>query len=165
MRREHHDSRFDAPLCRISYWQGYVTGRYYAHNGDMRRALLCSRAFRTWTWRKGNVAPPGGEAGRTALEALIGELHAQGWRVAEAPIRRDAEPISKETVLRALSRIGDEEGATAAEVGREVLGEEARLVQHLPLRVGAELRRLQLEGKVERRENGGSPRWFLTASS
>jgi hypothetical protein len=114
----------------------------------------------------GNVARlPAARRDGAALEALMSELHARGWRVAEAPNRRDAESISKETVQRALSRISDEGGATAAEVGREVLGEEARLVQHLPPRVGADLRRLQLEGKVERRENGGSPRGFLTASS
>jgi len=159
MRREFDNHRSDAPLCRISYWQGYVTGRYYAHTGDPSKALLCSASFRTWSWRAGNVAPNGGGAAGAAREVLIRELHARGWRVADCDIA-----ISKETVLNALSRISGADGATAAEVGREVLGEAARRERNLPLRVGAELRRLQLQGKVERRENGGSPRWFLSAS-
>jgi hypothetical protein len=100
----------------------------------------------------------------------VRELHALGWEVADSDAGADAitpgepETISKETVLSALGRISGDDGATAAEVGREVLGDDAALVQNLALRVGAELRRLQLQGKVERRENGGPPRWFLTAS-
>jgi hypothetical protein len=145
------------PLCRISYWQGYVTGRYHAHDGA-GKTFLCSASFRTWKWRHGNAAAQERDAARAALEDLVRRLGALGWRIAE----RDPEPINRDTVLSALGRIGAGEGATAAEVGREVLGEEAPLVQHLPLRVGAELRRLQLQGKVERHQNGGPPRWFLT---
>jgi hypothetical protein len=169
MRREYDIHRIDAPLCRISYWQGYVTGRYYAYDGDAGKPFLSSASFRTWTFTYGNVDPDGCEAARPAFEALVRELHARGWRVADSDLAveppREPEEISKETVLSALSRISGDDGATAAEVGREVLGEEASLVEHLPLRVGAELRRLQLQGKVERRENGGSPKWFLTAAS
>ena len=157
MRRERDNQLLDPPLCRVVYWQGYVTGRYCAADGA-GRTFLCSPSFRTWTWRHRNDAPQESEAARAALAALVRELHALGWRIAG----RGPEPITMETVLSALSRIGRDEGATAAEVGREVLGEEARLVRHLPLRVGAELRRLQLQGKVERHENGGSPRWVLT---
>ena len=160
MRRELDNHPIQAPLCGISYRQGYRTGRYYAHD-LLGRTLRWSAPFRTWTWRHGNVAPDEDDAARAALRALVCELHALGWHV----VGHDAEPITKETVLRALSRISGDDGATAAEVGREVLGDEASLVQHLPLRVGAELRRLKLQGKVERRENSGSPRWFPTASS
>lgn len=156
MRRERDTYLSDPPLCRVSYWQGYVTGRYYAH--DAGRSFLCSPSFRTWTWRRGNAAARESEAARAAFEELVRRLGALGWRIAG----RDPEPINRETVLSALGRISGDEGATAAEVGREVLGEEARLVQHLPLRVGAELRRLQLQGKVERHQNGGPPRWFPT---
>jgi hypothetical protein len=160
MRRELDNHLIEGPLCGISYRQGYLTGRYFAHD-FLGRTLRRSAPFRTWTWRHGNVAPHEDEAARAALRALIRELHAFGWRV----VTREAEPITEETVLRALSRISGDDGATAAEVGRAVLGYEAGLVQHLPLRVGAELRRLKLHGKVERRENSGSPRWFPTASS
>jgi len=163
LRREDDNHRIDAPVCRISYWQGYATGRYYAYSGDRGRALLSSASFRTWTWRHGNVAHDGCEGARAARETLVRELHARGWRVeGEEPHKPEPEPITRETVLRALSRISGEGGATAAEVGTEVVGEEAFLVQHLPLLVGGELRRLQLQGKVERRVNGGPPRWFLT---
>jgi len=157
MRRERDNQLHDAPLCQVSYWQGYVTGRYCARDGA-GRTFLCSPSFRTWTWRHGNDAPQESQPARAALAELVRELHALGWRIAG----HGPEPINKDTVLSALTRIGGDEGATAAEVGREVLGEEARLVRHLPLRVGAELRRLQLQGKVERHKNGGSPKWFLT---
>jgi hypothetical protein len=173
MRRAHDSHHPDRALCRISYWQGYVTGRYYAYAGDPSTPLLCSAAFRTWTWRNGNGGPwpDSGEAARAAFDRLVRELHALGWQVADTGIGAHAvtpeepEVISRETVLSALGRISGDDGATAAEVGREVLGDEASLVEHLPLRVGAELRRLQLQGKVERRENAGPPRWFLTASA
>jgi len=174
MRRGHDNQPSDHRPCRISYWQGYVSGGYYAHDGDPSAPILCSVSFRTWTWRHGNVAPHGGEAARAALESLVRELQARGWRVADADLEiygmtlsamtRTPEAISRETVLSALRRISGDDGATAAEVGREVLGDEARLVEHLPLRVGAELRRLQLQGKVERRENDRPPKWFVTAS-
>jgi hypothetical protein len=160
MRRELDNHLVEAPLCGISYRRGYLTGHYYAHD-FLGRTFRRSAPFRTWTWRHGNVAPHEDEAARAALRALIRELHAFGWRV----VGREAEPITKEAVLRALSRISGDDGATAAEVGRAMLGDEAALVQHLPLRVGAELRRLKLQGKVERRENTGSPKWFPTASS
>jgi hypothetical protein len=155
MGRELDNHLIEAPLCGISYRQGYLTGRYYAHD-FLGRTLRLSAPFRTWTWRHGNVARHEDEAARAALRALIGELHALGWRVLE----REAEAITEETVFRALSRISGDDGATAAEVGRAVLGYEAGLVQHLPLRVGAELRLLKLHGKVERRQTSGSPKWF-----
>jgi hypothetical protein len=157
MRREHDTHLSDPPLCRISYWQGYVSGRYYAQDGA-GEPFLCSESFRTWRLRHRNAAPQESAAARAALEELVRRLGALGWRTAG----RGAEPINRDTVLSALGRISGDDGATAAEVGREVLGEEARLVQHVPLRVGAELRRLQLQGKVERHVNGGPPRWFLT---
>jgi hypothetical protein len=160
MGRELDNHLIEVPLCGISYRQGYLTGRYYAHD-FLGRTLRSSASFRTWTWRHGNVAAHEDDSARVALRALTGELHALGWRV----VGREDETISKETVLRALSRISGNDGATAAEVGRAVLGDEAGLVQHLPLRVGAELRRLKLQGKVERRENGGPPKWFPTGSS
>jgi hypothetical protein len=160
MRRELDNHLVEAPVCGISYRQGYLTGRYYAHD-FLGRTLRWSAPFRTWTWRRGNVSSHEDEAARAALRVLTRELEALGWRV----VGPEDDAITKETVLRALSRISGDDGATAAEVGRAVLGDEAGLVQHLPLRVGAELRRLKLQGKVERRENSGSPRWFPTASS
>lgn len=157
MRRERDTYLSDPPLCQVSYWQGYVTGRYYACDGT-GTTFLCSAAFRTWKWRHANAAAQESETARAALEELLRRLGALGWRIAG----RDPEPINRDTVLSALGRISGAQGATAAEVGREVLGEEAPLVEHVPLRVGAELRRLQLQGKVERHQNGGPPRWFLT---
>lgn len=160
MRRELDNHPIEAPECGISYRQGYLTGRYYAHD-FWGRTLQWSAPFRTWPWRHGSLALHETEAARAARRALIRDLHGLGWRV----VGHDAEAITKETVLRALSRISGDDGATAAEVGRVMLGDEAGLVQHLPLRVGAELRLLKLQGKVERRENGGSPKWVPTASS
>ncbi len=165
MRREPDNDRPDAPVCRLSYWQGYVTGCYYADNGDASTALLCSPRFRTWTWRHGNKAPHGGAAARAALESLTRELRARGWRVVGSDVAIHVpEALSTETVLSALRRIGADDGATAAEVGQEVFGDRAPLVQNLPLRIGAQLRRLQLQGKVERRENGGTAKWFLSTA-
>lgn len=126
MRRERDTYLSDPRLCRVSYWQGYVTGRYYAHDGA--QTFLCSRSFRTWTWRQGNAAGRESEAARAAFVELVRRLGALGWQIAG----RDPEPINRDTVLSALGRISGDEGATAAEVGREVLGEEAPLVQHVP---------------------------------
>ena len=165
MRRETGNSVPDEHVCRVSYWQGYVSGCYYANDTSQRQALLCSPRFRTWTWRHGNVAPHGGDAARAALDSLVRELRARGWRVVDADVPIDASrAINPETVLSALRRIGGNAGATAAEVGRDVVGDGAPLVQNLAFRIGAQLRRLQLQGKVERRENGGTAKWFLTAS-
>ena len=112
MRRELDNHLIEGPLCGISYRQGYLTGRYYAHD-FLGRTLRRSAPFRTWTWRHGNVAPHEDEAARAALRALTGQFHALGWRV----VTREAEPITEETVLRALSRISGDDGATAADVG------------------------------------------------
>jgi hypothetical protein len=161
MRRELDKQPMEAPECGISYRQGYLRGRYFAHD-FWGRTLRWSAPFRTWSWRhRDDLALHETEAARAARRALISELHGLGWRVAG----HDAEAITKETVLRALSRISGADGATAAEVGRVMLGDEAGLVRHLPLRVGAELRLLKLQGKVERRENSGSPKWVPTVSS
>ena len=41
--------------------------------------------------------------------------------------------------------------------------DDALSVRQLPQRIGARLRRLQLQGKVERRETDGVNRWLPTA--
>jgi hypothetical protein len=221
MRRESRHQLNERRLCRISYWQGYVTGRYYAHDGDPSRAVRFSQPFRTWTLRHGNVDPRTLPAARAALQQLETELHALGWRVAgreaathSAPASKVAHPappvlatrdpassdeanldsadrvasengaaaaahalsvvepvpaepatragdaFSDEAILGALDRVASDGGATAADVGRELLGDEANVVRHVPQRVAARLRRLQIQGKVERRKNGRAAAWF-----
>ncbi|HEX6662867.1 MAG TPA: hypothetical protein VF025_04270 [Gaiellaceae bacterium] len=123
-------------------------------------------------------------AARAALADLVDDLVQNGWRVVGPVLARyegdPAEPaavrvsgespqpsaiaaITEEALLGALDRLGGDSGATAAEVGRELLGERAATVRNLPQRVGTKLRSLQLQGKVERRENEGACRWFVTS--
>jgi hypothetical protein len=163
--------------CRISYWQGYVTGRYYAYDWGARGVVLCSGSFRTWRLRHGNVEPHVMPAAQAALEQLLIELSSLGWHVvgsdvptcppaangSDASLPASATPdrsaISEEEILGALLRISNGSGATAAEVGRELLGDDATGVRHLPQRIGTKLRHLQLQGKVERHENGSAAKW------
>jgi len=167
MRREAADHPVDARSCRISYWQGYVSGQYYAHEADGANAILSSPSFRTWRWRRGNEGAHTLPAASAALQELVRELDARGRPVVASDVERfwrmnPPKLLSEEALLGALARIGGDEGATAAELGREVLGDEARVVQQVPLRTGAKLRHLQLQGKVKRCENGGTAKWFLT---
>jgi hypothetical protein len=172
------------PECRVRYWQGYVMGQFYAYESDPAAAIHCSPMFRTWTLRRGRI--PVGElpAARAALAELVNDLVQSGWRVVGAatagyegapakPAAVAASPespnpsaiaaITEEALLGALDRLGGGSGATAAEVGRDLLGERAATVRNLPQRVGTKLRSLQLQGKVERREHEGVCRWFVTS--
>lgn len=175
MRREVNPRLIEQPLCRISYWQGYVTGQYYACEVGVSRPLSCSATFRTWTLRRGNADPHSLPVAKAALKRLAAELDAGGWRVlghdgatdvpaaeVEAVVVpvRDADALNDEAILGALTRVGHDGGATAAEVGRALLGDEATDVGHMPQRVAAKLRRLQIQGKVERRANGRTASWF-----
>jgi hypothetical protein len=185
MRREEglfNEAR-DRPECRVRYWQGYVMGQFYAYESDPAAAIHCSPMFRTWTLRRGRI--PVGElpTARAALAELVNDLVQSGWRVvgpatagyegapakpaavaaAESPNPFAVAAITEEALLGALDRLGGGSGATAAEVGRELLGERAATVRNLPQRVGTKLRSLQLQGKVERREKEGVCRWFVTS--
>lgn len=174
----------DRPECRVGFWQGYVMGQFYAYASDPGAAIRCSPMFRTWTLRRGRIAVGELPAARAALAELVDDLVRAGWRVVGpamagyegAPAGRRAVAVSpgspkpsalaaitEEALLGALDRLGGGSGATAAEVGRELLGERASTVRNLPQRVGTKLRSLQLQGKVERREHEGVCRWFVTS--
>ena len=123
-------------------------------------------------------------AARAALAELVDDLVQSGWRVVGPALARyegaPAEPaavpvsaespgpsaisaITEEALLGALDRLGGNGGATAAEVGRELLGERAATIRNLPQRIGTKLRSLQLQGKVERHTKAGVCRWFVTS--
>lgn len=170
MRRENNNLPADAAVCRIFYWQGYVTGQYYAQDRQTRSVLGCSARFRTWSWQHGNRLPETRTEANAALTELLEELRNRGWRVAgfdvDGHAAQGAEQtlITEEAILRALNRIGGDGGATAAELGLEIVGSEVPVDRHLPQRVAAKLRRLQVQGKVERRQNGRGARWFSLAN-
>lgn len=120
---------------------------------------------------------------RAALAELVDDLVESGWRIVGpamagyegAPAEPAAAPVSAESpkppaiaaitdeaLLGALDRLGGGSGATAAEVGRELLGERAATIRNLPQRIGTKLRSLQLQGRVERHTKAGVCRWFVT---
>jgi hypothetical protein len=168
--------------CLVRFWQGYVTGQFQAFRSTGQEPLLCSPSFRTWRppWRP-KVALEESPAAIAAFQALASELARRGWRadgrsdtLQERVFVRDrpgAAPmgqggpatIAEPFVLRALNEVAGEEGATAAEVGRALYGDEASSVPQLPQRIGTRLRRLQLQGKVDRRETNGVNHWFPTS--
>jgi hypothetical protein len=186
MRREEgllNEAR-DRPECRVRYWQGYVMGQFYAYASDPTAAIHCSPMFRTWTLRRGRIPVSELPDARAALAELVNDLVRSGWRVVgaatagyegaparpaavavspESPKPSSIAAITEEALLGALDRLGGGSGATAAEVGRDLLGERAATVRNLPQRVGTKLRSLQLQGKVERREHEGVCRWFVTS--
>jgi hypothetical protein len=172
------------PECRVGFWQGYVMGQFYAYVSDPGTAIRCSPMFRTWRLRRDKAPVTERPAARAALAELVDELVRGGWRIVGPATAgyegAQAEPaavavspvgpkpsaiaaITDEALLGALDRLGRGSGATAAEVGRELLGERASTVRNLPQRVGTKLRSLQLQGKVERREKEGVCRWFVTS--
>jgi hypothetical protein len=111
MRRETGNHVPDEHVCRVSYWQGYVSGCFYAYDSNRSRALLLSPPFRTWTWRHGNVARHDGDAAREAYDSLVRELRARGWRPVGADVAIEVpQSINPDTVLNALRRIGGDTG-------------------------------------------------------
>ena len=175
-RAEGHDALF------VRFWQGYVTGQFQAFRPASAEPFLCSSPFRTWTppWRS-KVAPTGSPAAQAALEALAAELDRLGWRPADgqpgqaghvyvrrerraAALRAVDPPAVPDTVLlSALNRAARERGATSAEVGRALYGDDASSVHQLPQRIGTRLRTLEQQGMVRRRSSGGVNRWFPMA--
>jgi hypothetical protein len=175
-RVEGHDT------CFVRFWQGYVKGQFLAFRSDSAEPFLCSSTFRTWTppWRS-RAGPTGSPSAHAALEALAAELERRGWRLADAQaeqagqlyVRREqraaalravAPPAVPDSVLlSALDQVAGERGATSAEVGRALFGDDASTVHHLPQRIGTRLRTLEQEGKVGRRSSGGVNRWYLPA--
>jgi hypothetical protein len=172
-------SQEDQPECKVGFWQGYVMGQFYAFESDAAAPFRSSPMFRTWTLRRGNI-PVDELPGATAVLAdLVNDLVDSGWRVVGTPIagfaadpadaaavpaspeKRQDVAISEEALLEAVDRLGGRHGATAAQVGQELLGEGASTVRNLPQRVGTKLRHLHVQGKVERRQNGGRCLWVV----
>jgi len=182
----HHESTSQGERgeeCVVALWQGYVTGQFLAFRAGGAEPFLSSRSFRTWRppWQP-RVVLEELPAATAAFQELAVQLFAQGFRTAEGSDAFDgcvfvrAQPetatmrgvrpasIAEPFLLRALDQVAGESGATAAEVGRALYGDDAPSVQQLPQRIGSRLRRLQLQGKVDRRETNGVNRWFPTAS-
>jgi hypothetical protein len=185
MRREEglQSEAADRPECRVGFWQGYVMGQFYAYVSDPGAAIHRSPMFRTWTLRRGKAPATEQPAARAALAGLLDDLVESGWRVVgpstagydgapagpaavpesnESPKPSAIAAITEDALLEALDRLGGASGATAAEVGRELLGERAATIRNLPQRIGTKLRSLQLQGKVERHTTAGVCRWFVT---
>ncbi|HEY7397194.1 MAG TPA: hypothetical protein VH538_02740 [Gaiellaceae bacterium] len=179
MRREFEGRSGGHDECVVRFWQGYVTGEFQAYLPGSAVPFLSSAPFRTWRppWQA-RVTLDESPAAAAAFAALTDELVHDGWRPfgadgAFAPrvFVRDADEVGdvngydpasmpEELFLRALDSVAGEEGATAAQVGRALYGDEAASVRRLPQRVGSRLRALQLQGKVDRYEAGGVKRWF-----
>jgi hypothetical protein len=159
-----------------------VTGQFQAFRPDRVEPFLCSSSFRTWAppWRS-KAEPTRSPAARAAYEALAAELDRRGWRPVGRPpeqeaylyVRRErraaalravAPPVVPDTLLlSALDQAAGERGATSAEVGRALYGEDAQSVHQLAQRIGTRLRTLEQQGRVGRRSSGGVNRWFPTA--
>ena len=183
--RVHHESRSQGERgdeCVVALWRGYVTAQFVAFRDGSIEPFLSSQPFRTWRppWQPKVVLEELPDA-VAAFQALAVELFAYGYRSAEGSdafegcrfVRSEPDTVSLRGVrpdsiaepflLRALDEVAGESGATAAEVGRALYGDDALSVRQLPQRIGARLRRLQLQGKVERRETDGVNRWLPTA--
>lgn len=163
--------------CVVVLWRGYVTGQYQAYDPRGDEPFLCSPTFRTWRppWQP-RLPIEDSPAAAAALRSLANELSRRGWRSeggatsarrvfvrgsrqGAAPKRIDPARIAEPFVLRALAQIAGENGATAAEVGRALYGEDAAVVRGLPQQVGRRLAKLQLRGEVVRRDVHGVTRW------
>jgi hypothetical protein len=165
--------------CLVRLWRGYMTGEFQAFRPPSVEPFLCSPSFRVWhpPWRP-KVRIEQDPAATAALQALTAELARRGWRsaggsdslwerifVRDLPSQKPPKELgpaglAETLLLRVLDLVAGEDGATAAEVGQALYGDEAASVPQLPQRIGARLRRLQLEGKVDRREQNGVSRWF-----
>jgi hypothetical protein len=178
MRREFRGRQGQLDECVVRFWHGYVTGQFQAcHPGD-EEPFLCSPSFRTWRppWQP-RVRPDDLPEAVEAFAALRGELVRRGWRDAGEDdwdehvfVRQDPEEsrvpaanpasIAEQLLLRALDQLAGERGATAAELGRALYGDDAASVRNLPQRLGSRLRSLELRGKVARQERNGHNHWF-----
>jgi hypothetical protein len=164
----------------VVLWKGYVTGQFQAFRPPGVEPFLCSRPFRMWRppWQP-KLPLDESPLAAVALEEITAELTRRGWQadgVSDGLQRRvfvkppevekvslsDVGParIAEPFLLRALDQVAGESGATAAEVGRALYGDDASSVRQLPQRIGSRLRRLQLQGKVDRYEANGVSRWF-----
>jgi hypothetical protein len=182
MRREIDQHAREHDECRVRFWQGYVTGQFYVRD-PLDGAVVASPAFRTWRppWHPRVRLDDSPEAAR-AFEALGRELTRLGWMPARRsgaltervfvrngnspgpePAPLDPTDIAEQLLLRALEEVAGENGATAAALGRALYGDAASSVDHLPQRLGARLRRLQLQGKVARHHANGASHWSLPA--
>jgi hypothetical protein len=177
MRREReHAQGFDR--CRVNYWHGYVTGRFYVQD-PRDGAIVSSPAFRTWRppWQPRVRLDDSPEA-VVAFDTLRRELARLGWlpaRTSGALTERvfvrneeNGEPIdpgdiAEQLLLRALEEVAGENGATAAELGRALYGDSADSVHQLPQRLGSRLRQLQLQGKVARHHANGANHWLVAS--
>jgi hypothetical protein len=169
----------------VVLWRGYVTGQYQAYDPAGDEPFLTSSPFRTWRapWQT-RVPLEDSPAAAAAFRSIANELSRRGWRhrdgAASAPPRsvfvRPSKPsspnrrkridparIAEPFVLRALVQVAGTDGATAAEVGRALFGDDSESVRGLPQQVGRRLARLETEGKAFRRQNGGVTRWFPAA--
>jgi hypothetical protein len=173
----------DQPECRVGFWQGYVMGQFYAIEPDAATPFRLSPLFRTWTLRGGNIPVDELPGARAVLADFVNDLVDSGWRVVGTPIvgyaagptdaaagppppeKRRLVAITEEALMDAVDRLGGRDGATAAQVGQELLGEEASTVRNLPQRVGTKLRHLHLQGKVERRQKEGKFLWVVNRAN
>ena len=177
MRRESDTQLGNTRECRVRLWRGYVTAQFYVSERGSDEALLCSPLFRTWRppWSREPVLESPEPV--AAFETLTLELVRSGWRCKDPSaawddqvfmFQRDAAPatitsIGESSLLRALDQAGNGHGATAAELGRALFGDEAGSARQLPLALGNRLRSLQLKGKVARHREDGVNRWSVTA--
>jgi len=162
-------------------WRGYVTAQFLACRVGSEEPFLCSSPFPTWRlpWHP-KLPLDELPAAVAALHGLVGELARHGWHPIGRPgawneymfVRHPSERladgvrpprIGDQFVLGALGQVAGTNGATAAELGRALYGDDASSVQRLPQRIGTRLRALQLQGKVDRREDGGVSHWFVTS--
>ena len=182
MRRQSEGRSGERDECVVRLWQGYVSGEFHAYLPGSDAPFLSSPPFRTWRppWQA-RVPIDESPAAPAAFAALEDELAQEGWRsdgkagtIARRVFVREAtdgdavngfDPASMpdELLVRALDSVAGDDGATAAQVGRALFGDEASAVDRLPQRVGSRLRALQLQGKVDRFETRGVKRWFPRA--
>jgi hypothetical protein len=171
--------------CVVVLWKGYVSGQFQAYGPQGAEPFLCSRPFRMWRapWQPKLPLEESPDAS-AAFQSIAVELSRRGWRSAGAAdisdrrvFVRPPEPeveaaaqtivgpanIAEPFLLRALTQAAGEDGATAAEVGRALYGDDAPMVRRLPQRIGTRLRQLQLQGKVDRNETNGVSRWYATS--
>jgi hypothetical protein len=165
--------------CSVRLWRGYVTAQFYVAEPTDDEELLCSPLFRTWRppWHRRAALDESPDA-VAAFEALTLELVRRGWRCTDAsaawdeqvfalsphaapPTASDAQCIGEGSLLRALEQASNGHGATAAELGRVIFGDDAGSARQLPLALGNRLRWLQLKGKVARHREDGVNRWSV----
>jgi hypothetical protein len=184
MRRDSDQHAQDSDRCRVSLWQGYVTGQFYVRD-PRDGTVVVSPAFKTWRppWQPKRRPDDSPEAA-AAFAALGQELTRLGWHPVSPTVawkervfvRNGSEPepaaeaepvdptdIAEQSLLRALDELAGEKGATAAELGRALYGDAAASVTQLPQRLGSRLRRLQLQGKVARHQANGANQWLVVS--